>query len=357
MSRLSSSRQYLDSITVHTPAEHRISSNAVGYDALNSLSPSATRSSVGDFLVLLGYRRLGTLTLGEDRWTQYWHYNEEDYVSHDGLSAAIEGAPGELTVHTRTSIHRSVYDARFHNHTIRQLQSRFGGHFRSDYGRNRFFPVQGENRIKADSGCFIATRRFRNRLAPLEIYLARRNFKNDDPRMGEWSSEILSNHLLVPFVVSALEAWFRDVYEALLRYTPRRGDILRGIRMDASELIDDLGVSLPLERACARRMPFQNIAKAVASFRGLDPKLDLHAALVRPYRRRKVSLFARVNRFLERRHATIHGLQIDSSYTTADFRRDLDDVHASVLRMYDAIAAHYRWEGVERTTFGSGPPR
>jgi hypothetical protein len=140
-----------------------------------------------------------------------------------------------------------------------------------------------------------------------------------------------------------IETWFRAIYEALLRYSPRRLEVLRGIQFNAADLIDEDGDAMPFERAIARRMPFQNAGKAFAAFKNLDPKLDLCAPLLHPYKKRKASLYSCLDRFLRRRHSMIHGAEIDERYTTKLLIRDIGDMEASVFRMYDTILDRYGW--------------
>lgn len=315
----------------------------MGWDATNTLKPGTDVREVGRFLQLLGYERAYRTDTRGKRQVVYWHYNEKDYLSHQSITALILSTAPTVSVHTRTLIFRSTYDARFHNHTVRQLKARFGGRFETDAGKGRYFRIEGEDRQGADSGCFIATWRFDNRLFLAQKYLMYRSFAHDNPGLGTMSSEVLSNHLVVPYIVASLETWWRDTYEALLKYSARRDDVLRGIKLDALELVGDDSATICLERAVARRQPFQNLQKAIQSFKSLDPKLNLHAALVRPYRRRKSTLYDRLARFLERRHVTIHGAEIDDQYMTKALDRDLSDTKAAVLRMYEEIINLYGW--------------
>lgn len=316
----------------------------MGYDATNTLGPSANVRQVSDFLKLLGYHKHGTKSrLDGIHGSVLLHYNEEDYQSHQPIDACVYRADGRVLVETHTRMFRSVYDAKYHNFTVRQLQLRFGGYFVTDNGRGRFFDVDGEDRSKADSGCFLTTWIFHDQLGKVRLYLMRRTFPHDNPGLGPYSAEILSNHLLVPFIVSAIEGWFRGTYEALMRYSDRRNDVCKNMRLEATDLMDDAGRTVPLERALSRRMPFQNIAKACAAFAQLDPHLDLRGALMKPYRKRKTSLFSTVDAFLARRHAAIHGSEFDIDYTSQVLKRDIEDIHAAILRMYEAVLKRNGW--------------
>lgn len=315
----------------------------MGFDATSKLKTSSVRE-VAKFLELLGYRRhKGVKSCDANRALEYVHFNETDYRSHQPVFATIVASPGRVEVHTRCLMARSRYDAQFHNSTIRQLQKRFGGSFSTGRGKNVLFEDCGEERFNADSGCYLATWRFHGRLFLVQSYLVRRRFENDCDFVPEFSSVILSNHLLIPFVVAAIECWFREVYEALLRYSPRKAEVLRGENINAGELVDEAGEAISVERAVARRKPFQDAGRAFDTFKRLDSKLDLHGSLSRRTRKRKTCLCTRFACFLQRRHRTIHGAEIDVQYTTKLLSRDIADIRACIIKLYEAILDRHGW--------------
>ena len=65
----------------------------------------------------------------------------------------------------------------------------------------------------------------------------------------------------------------------------------------------------------AETMPFQNIGSVGRHFESLDPKLDLAAALRKPYRKRKQSLFELIEFIVSARHDFVHRAKLTLALT------------------------------------------
>jgi hypothetical protein len=132
----------------------------MGCLAINYLPPKTSRKEVKEFLELLGYTLIprgpltpkGVLTLIN---------RPDDYKYFQGIEAELAfGSHKRVIVYTRTNIWRSRADTDLHNHTVRQLQKRFGGYFESDSGKNKYLTNYNPYIEKDEAGCHQAYSRF-----------------------------------------------------------------------------------------------------------------------------------------------------------------------------------------------------
>lgn len=90
-------------------------------------------------------------------------------------------------------------------------------------------------------------------------------------------------------------------------------------------------------------MPFQRIAAVGRHFKELDPLLDLTGALKKPYRRRKETLYDALDSLITRRHALIHGMEIDTTLRGKKIAALTFDVAAGAARVYRHTTERYGW--------------
>jgi hypothetical protein len=162
--------------------------------------------------------------------------------------------------------------------------------------------------------------------------------------LDQMNPRLLSNNLLLPYLVSVLEDYFKSTFVALLQFSDRKEVFLRGARLSAEHLLKISSREFSVEAAIAETLPFQRLSAICQHFKSLEPNLDLAGALRKPYRRRKKSLLETLEEMVLRRHAFIHQGKLDTSFDDADIKRTLDDLEESVIRCYRRITDYYRWE-------------
>lgn len=322
------------------------------YESENFLEPKTRIEDVREFIELLGYVKSGILKSGEyGQFEEYWFFDEKDFRSWSGVSLSIHKDSKQIIVSTLTPIVRSYYDLVHQNHTISSLRKRFGGHFTTDEGRGRYLrPTSGPPSAPA-SGCHLAYERFGSNLIKAVVYLDARAFPKHPPRgRGDplvvlgMDPRTLSNNLLIPFLVAALEEYFKSSFIALLRYSSRKDVFLKGIRLQGDQLLPLAEGKATLEEQIVQTLPFQRISAVCRHFESLDPKLDLSGILRRPYRRRRQSLFELLETTVVARHNFIHRAQLDTSLTDKRLYDLVDAIEAAITRVYRRITDHYRWQ-------------
>jgi hypothetical protein len=237
------------------------------------------------------------------------------------------------------------------NRTIRSLKRRFGGTFETDIGKGRYFPLDGGPPTPAQAGCHLAFQRFGEGFIKADIYLMHREFPQEQWKhigkfefLDQMNPLLLSNNLLLPYLVSVLEDYFKSTFVALLRYSDRKELFLRGAWISSEHLLKISSGESSIEVVIAETLPFQRLSAICQHFKSLEPNLDLAGTLRKPYRRRKKSLFETLEEMVLRRHAFIYQGKFDTSFDNTEIERTLDNLEESVVRCYRRITDYYRWE-------------
>lgn len=323
----------------------------MGYDSTNHLPKGTRRAEVEGFLVLLDYEKLKRTKLTNSRSTPFSYWPDQDYRYLTGVYAEVASSDdGGVKVWTHTTIWRSKFDADFHNSTIQQLKKRFGGYFISDYGKNRYFRDDAPIIEKAEAGCYAAYSRFHGNLVRARVFLSNQSFDKKDwypisqlDFIDSVNPKILSTNLVVPFLVSIIEDYFRSTYVALLRYSEKKASIFQNARLGATELLTISKGQSSVEEAVARWRSFQDMKKVCDAFKELDKKINLHGVLSRPYRRRKETPLVALERLIEQRHELIHQAEINSQYYPERVNKDVNTVDEAIKRVYRHLVKVHGW--------------
>lgn len=161
--------------------------------------------------------------------------------------------------------------------------------------------------------------------------------------MDEMNPRLLSNNMLLPYVVAIWEDFHRSCFAVLLRYSERRGAVLKAARLPHDRIEAVAAGAQAVEDAVADTFSFQRPSTIAEAFRLLDPAFDYVAILRKQYRRRKVTLYDTIEGLVENRHAFVHRGQMDLSLFDSKLTRALTDFEAAADRVYVRIASRYGW--------------
>jgi hypothetical protein len=262
----------------------------MGYDCTCYLPTGIRYPEVEEALQFLGYDRI--------RKGYFDYFENKDYLSISGVLATVRiSEDGQICVFLHSQIFASNFDLAFFNKTARQLRKWFGGYFESDFGRNRYIRDVKINREKAEAGCYQAFTNFENNITTASIYYTYARFDIQFPPIGvlpgidNSNPIIISNNLVVPFLVSIVEEYYRSSFIALMKYSDRKDSIIKNSRIFPEDLVGISTQTLTIEEAVAHSKSFQNIEKITSNFSDLDRNLDIAGILMRPYRRRRETLY------------------------------------------------------------------
>lgn len=315
----------------------------MGYDSTNFFPKQISKIKLKEFLELLDYKQNGP--------DSFIYFENQDYKSISGVVAYLPRGKYVVEVSLHTTIFCNNYDIEYLNKTVRLLKERFGGYFNSDLGKNRYLKYDGIQRSKAESGCFTAYEyNFKNGLASLSSYLAIRNFpehfqqaeRDENSPLNLLNPLILSNNLVLPYLVSILEEYFKSTFISLLKYSDKKQSFIKNYKIFPSDLFEINNGTMSLEEALTKSMSFQNIKKICEYFSQLDSKLDLNGLLKKPYRRKKETFYDLFNRIFEMRHGLIHHNRIEF-YNTENINKDIKFIEIAIEKIVRKIFKHYNW--------------
>lgn len=328
----------------------------MSYETTNRLPADVGLRKVIAVVELLGYVRLyGSRTSARYSW-----FDSRDYRSFTGVQLSIETTSKGCVVQTRTPIARSHFDLLHQNRTVRELRRLLGGTFTTDAGSGRYQRSEGLSPTPSQAGCHLAFQRFGHNLIRADVYLMNRPVLKEPwsaiglfDFLDDVNPRILSNNLLVPYLVATLEDYFKSTFVALLSSSEKRPAFLRSARLTSEQLSRIADSKLTVEEAVAELLPFQSVNAVLNHFRTLDGALDLASELRRPVRRRKKSLLNSLEELVRIRHEFIHHANVSLRFRDAELRRSIGDLETAVTRCYRKITRHYGWAFEQQ--WGRGP--
>jgi hypothetical protein len=321
----------------------------MSYTSESKIPSKVKLSQLQEVVDLLGYKKLRDAPDVPNMVGSYLWYDENDYKSWYGVELQIYREKGEITVNTRSTISRSYWDLKHQNKTLKTIRDLFGGHFTTDAGRNRYWHPDEPPPSPLSSGCYLARWQFHNLLGKARIYLMTRKLEGPIARekpsglsiIEEMNPRLLSNNLLIPYVIAVWEEYFRATFAAVLKYSNQREGALKKARLSHSQLEQIAVKEQPVERTIAECFSFQRPSSIAESFKVLDSKLDIGGAMRKPYKRRKVSLYNSIEALVEARNAFVHAGQMNMEMYDEKLQTVLADIVEAVDRAYAAIGEHY----------------
>lgn len=313
----------------------------MGRDATLYIPRGNTKKSIEDFIKLLGYKKFGDT---------FYYGNDNEYRHLSGVSIWVYNAETEdysFSIWVRTQIYASGYDIKFQNNTLRMLKKHYNAYFISDKGKNRYFDVNIPLKQGAENGCYLAAVNLYHQFFALKIALSKfpKDLEGEKIMLshGIPSPNVFNANVYLSYLCSIIEDFFRNTYISLLRFSDKKDKIMN-TKLSSFDLSDISQGNISVEEAYARTLSFQNIQKINSSFITLDSKLDISSVLKKPYKKRKVNLYDRLNLILEHRHSIIHRLQLDLDYDSESIQKDIDDIKVSIIKVYEFICSKYDWE-------------
>lgn len=323
----------------------------MSYESQNFLSNSVKLDKLFKFLELNGFvKYYGSTQSQKEIIASFMWFDNEDYKSWTGIDLSIYRKEDEIVVYTRTNLSRSYWDLNHQNTIVTSLKDYFGGYFVTDEGKNRILKPKNEPVCKEHSGCYLAFQRFEFNIGKAKIYLQNRSFTQDYSATGllfldNLNPRTLSNNLLLPYLVSVMEDYFKSTYIVLLKYSNIKEKILKdNNRISTENLIKISNNQVILEEALSENMSFQNIELISKHFQKLDINLDLKGLLSKPFRKRKIKLFESLNELVQVRHKFIHKSEMDLEFDEKRLKKAINDIEVSIDKFYKSVCLLYKWD-------------
>lgn len=324
----------------------------MSYTSASTFARSATLTQLTELIELLRYRRVNDGLRVKNRVGSYLWAETRDYKSHSGVELDIYRTPGGLlSVTTRSTVSRSYWDLKHQNQTLKLLRDLLGGHFVTDAGKSRYWRPGTKPPSAPTSGCYLARWHFHNAMVLAKFYLDSRKVEGNAAReeasglefLDRMNPLLLSNNMVLPYLVAIWEEYFKTTFIALLRYSTDREAVLKKARLSHEHLEQIATGAQSVEIALADTLSFQRPTSIATHFKNLDQRFDLKGTLCKPYRRRKITLFESLETLIETRHNFVHTGQSDTTLSTKQLRLLMSDLEVAVDRVYVQIHSLYGW--------------
>lgn len=322
----------------------------VSYESENHLPPNTSITRLKEVVKLLGYNPVSNWLKYTDIVGCYFWVETAEYKSWTGVELTIYRNNGQTKLHTRTRVSRSYWDLDHQNRTIKTIRDLFGGSFDTDEGKGRYLRPDGPPPLPLSSGCYLARWALHNALMKARFYLSSRKLEGDAARdsphtlpfLDDMNPRLLSNNLLVPFIIAVWEEYYRATFTAVLRYAVKREVVLKKARLSHDQL-EQIAADKQIERAIAECFSFQRPSVIGENFKLIDAKLDLASAMRKPYKNRKITLYESIESLVENRNAFVHAGQMDMGLFDKQIRRVLQDIVVAADRSYDTIGSYFNF--------------
>ena len=326
----------------------------MSYTSRNVLSTTAKLAHVLEIVALLGYKKLENNVGVANHVGNYFWFEYTDYKSWTGIELQVYRKNGQIAIDTRSRVSRSYWDLLHQNKTISLLKGIFGGSFDTDAGTNRFWHPDAPPPTPLSSGCYLARWRFKNALQRANIYLDARELKGDISNnkltgltfVDDINPRLLSNNMILPFAMGVWEDYFRSTYVALLATSQNRNSAFKKTRLSDAQIDQIANQQLTVVEAVVENMSFQRPSKIAEHFKTLDSKLDFAGILKKPYRRRKISLFEKIEELVEIRNNFVHAGEMNHKLLDKQLEQVLSDLTAAVDRFYVLLGKHHDFKPI-----------
>lgn len=320
----------------------------MSYESESELPVGTSIARLKEVVELLGFKPVKDWVSLPQKIGCYFWVEPTEYKSWTGVELNIYKDEGRIVLHTRTRISRSYWDLTHQNKTIKLIRDLFGGSFRTDEGNGRYLRPRTPPPSPLSSGCFLARWGLHNSLMKAHFYLQSRTFAGDAARdaphplpfLDDMNPRLLSNNLLIPFIIAVWEEYYRVTFTAALRYADKREVVLKKARLSHTQL-EQIAAERQIERAIAECFSFQRPSMIGEHFKLIDSKLDLASAMRKPYRTRKVTLYDSIEALVETRNAFVHAGEMDMAMFYKQLQTILSDIVVAADRAYDTIGRHF----------------
>ncbi|MBQ8636653.1 MAG: hypothetical protein IJ423_01495 [Clostridia bacterium] len=325
----------------------------MSYCSENRLPLKTPISRLKEVIELLGYIKVkDSMKLGNQIASYMWLGNDID-ISFVELELDIYNEKDYISVQTRTRVGRSYWDLKQQNKTISLLKSIFGGTFSTDEGENRYmYRELGNEPSRLECSLYVARWIYENAINKCHIYLQTRELNGDISRnettgfkwLDSLNPRLLSNNMILPYVIGCWESYFRQSYIAILKYADRINErALKNCRVSQTELLEIIREGKPLESVLADSLSFQRPKVIHENFKQLDNDLDIASCLRKPYHRRKKTLFDSITETINTRDELVHNGSTNLNLYDDNVKIIISDLTEAIDRSYKEFAKVYNF--------------
>ncbi len=327
----------------------------MGWDATFYFPAGTKRSDAEHFLGLIGYKRVPRDSISREmKATSFYYPSDNDPSRLSSVTAKIYfEEDGSLVATSRANIWCTRRDTELQNLMLRELKRYFvGGHFVSDFGRNRLFVNNRPKRQGVEAGCFAASSNFLNSVKKLSalVWSSSESRRKPQPKsdiswvMNQSHPAVITANLGTVYLVALIEEFFKSIFVETLRSARSEINFNRFRPPGGSFLERAFQGEIALEEAIAESLSFQNAESMRRIFSDL-PSLGL----VSKYLGKTISTKSKTLRsralqdLFDRRHRIVHQAELDFDYLPEHLSRHIKFCERLVEGLYRALTVENKW--------------
>lgn len=325
----------------------------MSYCSENKLPLTTPINRLFEVIELLGFQRAKDPLKINNQIGSYMWIGNDDYISFVELELFVYRQSDCISVETRTRVGRSYWDLHWQNKTISLLKSLFGGSFVTDEGTNRYMKFGVPEPSKISCSLYVDRWIFNNAMIKPQVYLQSRNMTGDISReesigipwIDDMNPRILSDNMIIPYLIGCWESYFRNSYISILKYSNDiREKALKNCRISSTDYLKVIKREAYLERILADSLSFQRPNIIAENFRQLNSNIDISTWLRKPYHRRKKTLYDSIIEIVEIRDSIVHTGNMDLSILDKQIHSIIEDLSAAVDRSYQGFGKVFGFE-------------
>jgi hypothetical protein len=292
----------------------------MGYDSSIILPEKTSLKEVKGFLKILKYNEIEK---------NYFFYNNNDSEEHfTGVTLHIEKTRPNIEFHLRTTVWTTIVDTEFVNLSLKEISRRFNGYYRTEFGKNKPYKFSGIERRNAEAGCYNIFRTFNNNMCQPNVFFQHlESLEKDKPLskdmwfINEFHPTSIGMNITVPFLISVFEEYFRSTFIVLLKWSNRKKEILKSLRINSEDLFEVSEGKTTVEKIASRYISFQNIENINSAFNKISKDVNFNHLLKSTNREK--DYYNRLEKLIDFRHKIIHSNLTNPFYKISEFKSDL----------------------------------
>lgn len=279
-------------------------------------------------------------------------FDDTDYRSTTGVEITIYPvrdserslSSSEWAIHVRNTYSATWHDVAMLNSILRTGRKKFGGDIFGDYGKNRYAPLWDDTSTPISRGfswvysmAHDNIRAISNAL-PSELDIPKGDAKLESMLKSIDPSRVIYNGL-VPFLVSVLEFYLKNIFIIALKYDSNAQDMVSDLRREVSPIA--LQDEKSREELIADSISFQDLRNAKKAFRKWL-NVDIMKPLTPSETTSEESLWRRLGDLIKYRHDIIHRMGVDTSFSRTDFLNQAHLIEESLDLLLKPFADKYQ---------------
>lgn len=235
---------------------------------------------------------------------------------------------------------------------LRELKCYFGGYFKTDFGKNRYFKNPSPKRQGVEAACYAASFRFLNSIVSIKFLNSwvldkaekKPSREKDEAWINSMNPAVLTANLGTVHLVSLIEDFFKSIFVSTLHFSKDAINLNRFKSVRPFLLERAYQRKIELEDAFAESVSFQNAEKIRQNFSGMPLVGYINKYLGKTVSSKsQIKLADVLQQIFDRRHSLVHQAEVDYNYLPDDLMKHIRFCERLVQELYRGLTKENNW--------------